>query len=168
MIIVALINFLMGGYFLYDAVVRLSAGESLLIFDEYIGGFGRFIPIILGIALIVTAVMLVIKKSTALLFFSYIVSFLVLLFYTPSVFYSGIEERYSPWILVFQFLVLITCTILLYASKERGKGRANVLSRDTLDEYKDSMKQFLSPEDEPPVRKNEKKPSRPVEMDSDE
>lgn len=145
MIIVVAINFIMGVYFLADAFLRLSAGDSLLIFDDYLGGFGRYIPIILGVALVLTAIALSYKKSTGMLFLSYIVSFLVLLFYTPSVFYSGIEERYSPWILVFQFLVLITSTILLYASRERGKGRAHNES-DYLDEYKRGMKRFQGEE----------------------
>ncbi len=155
MIIVAAINFIMGVYFLADAVLRLNAGESLLIFDDYLDGLGRYLPIILGVALILTAVILLIKKSTAMLFFSYVVSFLVLLFYTPSVFYSGIEERYSPWILVFQFLVLITSTILLYATRERGRGRAHK-EPDYLEEYKSGMKRFQGEESKP-----ESKPADP-------
>ncbi|UUM13029.1 hypothetical protein [Proteiniclasticum sp. QWL-01] len=153
---VALVNLVMGGYLLYDAFNRLAAHQSLLIFDDYLGGFARYIPILLAIGLILTAILLFVKKSTSWLFFSYVISFLVLLFYTPSVFYSGIEERYSPWILVFQFLVLITCTILLYATRERGKGSASVLHRETYSEYKKGMKQFEDPES-----KTGRKNSRP-------
>lgn len=148
MIAVALVNLIMGGYFLYDAFLRLSANQSLLIFDDYLAGFGRYIPVVLGISMIITSIVLLYKKSTGMLFLTYVNSFLVLLFYTPSVFYSGIKERYSPWILVFQFLVLIICTILLYTSKEQGKGRANILNRETYDEYRRSMKQF-KPEEDP-------------------
>lgn len=148
MIAVALVNLIMGGYFLYDAFLRLSANQSLLIFDDYLAGFGRYIPVVLGISMIITSIVLLYKKSTGMLFLTYVNSFLVLLFYTPSVFYSGIKERYSPWILVFQFMVLIICTILLYTSKEQGKGRANILNRETYDEYRRSMKQF-KPEEDP-------------------
>lgn len=148
MIAVALVNLVMGGYFLYDAFLRLSANQSLLIFDDYLAGFGRYIPVVLGISMIITSIILLYKKSTGMLFLTYVNSFLVLLFYTPSVFYSGIKERYSPWILVFQFMVLIICTILLYTSKEQGKGRANILNRETYDEYRRSMKQF-KPEEDP-------------------
>lgn len=148
MIAVALVNLVMGGYFLYDAFLRLSANQSLLIFDDYLAGFGRYIPVVLGISMIITSIVLLYKKSTGMLFLTYVNSFLVLLFYTPSVFYSGIKERYSPWILVFQFMVLIICTILLYTSKEQGKGRANILNRETYDEYRRSMKQF-KPEEDP-------------------
>ena len=148
MIAVALVNLVMGGYFLYDAFLRLSANQSLLIFDDYLAGFGRYIPVVLGISMIITSIVLLYKKSTGMLFLTYVNSFLVLLFYTPSVFYSGIKERYSPWILVFQFMVLIICTILLYTSKEQGKGRASILNRETYDEYRRSMKQF-KPEEDP-------------------
>lgn len=99
--------------------------------------------------MVITSIVLLYKKSTGMLFLTYVNSFLVLLFYTPSVFYSGIKERYSPWILVFQFTVLIICTILLYTSKEQGKGRANILNRESYDEYRRSMKQF-KPESEKP------------------
>lgn len=142
MIAVVMVNLIMGGYFLYDALTRLAANQSLLIFDEYLGGFGRYIPIVLGISMIITSLILLVKKSTGMLFVAYIHSFLALLFYTPSVFYSGIKERYSPWILVLQFSVLIVSTILLYTSKEQGKGRASILRKDSYEEYRSSMKQY--------------------------
>ncbi|NLB22173.1 MAG: hypothetical protein GX833_02765, partial [Clostridium sp.] len=72
MIAIALVNLIMGGYFLYDAFVRLSANQSLLIFDEYLGGFGRYIPIVLGISMIISSLILLIKKSTGMLFVAYI------------------------------------------------------------------------------------------------
>lgn len=153
MIAIALVNLIMGGYFLYDALIRLSANQSLLIFDEYLGGFGRYIPIVLGISMIISSIILLIKKSTGMLFVAYIHSFLALLFYTPSVFYSGIKERYSPWILVLQFSVLIVSTILLYTSKEQGKGRASILRKESYDEYRTSMKQFKG-EDPKPLSKD--------------
>ena len=158
MIAVALVNLIMGGYFLYDALVRLSANQSLLIFDEYLGGFGRYIPIALGVSMMICSMILLIKKSTGMLFVAYINSFLALLFYTPSVFYSGIKERYSPWILVLQFSVLIASTILLYTSKEQGKGRASILHKESYDEYRSSMKQYKGDALTPPAKDFSKKP----------
>ena len=160
MIVIALVNLIMGGYFLYDALVRLSANQSLLIFDEYLGGFGRYIPIALGISMIVCSLLLLIKKSTGMLFVAYINSFLALLFYTPSVFYSGIKERYSPWILVLQFSVLIVSTILLYTSKEQGKGSASILRKESYDEYRTSMKQYKGDNLNPPPEDSSKKSKR--------
>ncbi len=142
--IVALVNLTMGGYVLYDAFLRITTNQSLLIFDEYLGGFAKTIPVLLGLSMILASILILISKSTAMLFYSYINSFLFLLFYTPSVFYNGIEERYSPWFLVIQFLLMMTCTILLYATKERGKGRAKLRTRISYEEYKKSMQQFLN------------------------
>ena len=149
MIAIALVNLIMGGYFLYDALIRLSANQSLLIFDECLGGFGRYIPIVLGISMIISSMILLIKKSTGMLFVAYIHSFLALLFYTTSLFYIVIKERYSPWILVLQFSVLIVSTILLYTSKEQGKGRASILRKDSYDEYRTSMKQYKGDDSNP-------------------
>lgn len=156
MILVALINLSMGGYVLYDAFLRITTNQSLLIFDDYLGGFARAIPVLLGISMILASILMLIKKSTAMLFYSYINSFLFLLFYTPSVFYNGIEERYSPWILVIQFLLMITCTILLYATRERGKGGAKLRTKITYEEYKKSMQQFLN-KDHPDEEGSDKK-----------
>lgn len=158
--LVALINLTMGGYVLYDAFLRITTNQSLLIFDAYMGGFAKALPILLGISMILASILILVKKSTVMLFYSYINSFLFLLFYTPSVFYNGIEERYSPWFLVIQFLLMITCTILLYATKERGKGRARLRTKISYEEYKKSMQQFLN-KDQPNKADPEKEPEEP-------
>lgn len=157
MYLVALINLTMGGYVLYDAFLRITTNQSLLIFDAYMGGFAKALPILLGISMILASVLILVKKSTAMLFYSYINSFLFLLFYTPSVFYNGIEERYSPWFLVIQFLLMLTCTILLYATKERGTDRARLRTKITYEEYKKSMQQFLN-KDQTKKSDSDKKP----------
>lgn len=149
MILVALVNMITGGYLLNDAGIRITSNQQLLIFDEYLSSFARFIPILLGVSMILASFLLLLNKSTAILFYSYVNSFLFLLFYTPSVFYSGIEERYSPWLIVVQFSVLITCTILLYATREKGKGRAGKQAWETYEEYKRSMHRFLNPNNHP-------------------
>lgn len=145
--LVAALNLIMGGFLLYDAAVRLSTGQQLLIFDEYLGGFARVMPILLGISMILASVLVLLNKSSAMVFYSYINSFLFLLFYTPSVFYSGIKERYSPWIIVIQFVVLITCTILLFTTGGKGKETSVGKTRKTLQEHKLSMKRFLDHEE---------------------
>lgn len=147
MILVALVNLGTGLYILYDASLRLLGRQDLLIFDDYLGGFARYIPLFLGASMVLVSLLLLFKKSSTMLFYSYVNSFLFLLFFTPSVFYSGLEDRYSPWTLVLQFSVMITCTILLYATRERGKGRAKVRPRMTYEEYKKSMKKFTADQD---------------------
>lgn len=149
MILVALVNLTTGLYILYDSSQRLMSGQDLLIFDDYLGGFARYIPLVLGVSLIVVSLLLMLRKSSTMLFYSYVNSFLFLLFFTPSVFYSGLEDRYSPWLLVLQFLVMIICTILLYATKEKGKGRAKLRPRMTYEDYKKSMKKFTGHEKGP-------------------
>lgn len=141
--LVAVLNLSMGGYLLYDAAVRLATGQQLLIFDEYLGGFARALPVLLGISMVLASTLVLLKKNTATVFYSYINSFLFLLFYTPSVFYSGIEERYSPWVIVLQFGVLITCTILLFTTGGKGRDASRGRTRKTFQEHKQSMKRFL-------------------------
>lgn len=151
--LVAWINLLMGGYLFIDAILRLSGGMSLLIFDEYLYGYAKFIPLLLSLSMILASIFMLIRKSSVTLLYAYINSFLFLLFYTPSVFYSGIKERYSPWLLVIQFLLCILCTILLYTSQEMGRGRID-LKKFRYGEYSETMAKF---EDGPKDKKLQKK-----------
>lgn len=147
-VLVAAVNLIMGGYLLNDAIVRLSTGQQLLIFDEYLGGFAKALPVLLGLSMIVASALLLVKKDTAMVFFSYINSFLVLLFYTPSVFYSGIEERYSPWLIGIQFALLITCTIFLFTTTGKGNLNPSERNRQALRGHKRSMHRFLDEEED--------------------
>ena len=146
--LVALINLIMGGFLLYDAVIRLTTNQQLLIFDEYLGGFARALPVLLAISMLLAALLILIRTSSAMVFYSYINSFLFLLFYTPSVFYSGIKERYSPAVIVIQFLVLITCTILLFMTRGKGVDSVAAVPKKRLDDHKRSMQRYLDPEED--------------------
>ncbi|MFZ2258353.1 MAG: hypothetical protein WAV55_09530, partial [Clostridiaceae bacterium] len=56
-----------------------------------------------------------------------------------------------------QFLLMLTCTILLYATKERGTDRARLRTKITYEEYKKSMQQFLN-KDQTKKSDSDKKP----------
>lgn len=121
---VSLANIAMGVYLIGDAFYRLREGMSTLIFDQYIFGLAKYIPLVLGVSMILAGILILNTSVVNMLLFSFINSFFFLLFYTPSVFYSGIRERYSPWLLVIQIALAILAIVILFSVRMPSTERA--------------------------------------------
>ncbi|PKK39266.1 hypothetical protein ABB02_01498 [Clostridiaceae bacterium JG1575] len=136
-------NLLFAGHLLQDALGRLAQRKRFFIFDELWGGTPKFIPALLAFSMIWASLRMLRHRTNGGLLHAYINAFLFLLFYTPSVFYSGSSEGYPVWWLIFQFAMMLVLIFLLYITREP------VLElMDSRPDYTRGVQQYV-PEDRP-------------------
>lgn len=141
MLFVAIVNLTAGLWIMRDSWFKINSGRELFYFDDYLGAFGKSLPFLLGLSMIIASILIIKNNYNKYLLHTYINSFIYILFFTPSLFYKDLKDKIVPFVVLSQVVTLLLTVILLFSKPDRKTSLKNqdVRTKMTYEEYKEQL-----------------------------
>lgn len=146
--LIGILNFLVGIYLVIDTQLRLKAGTQILYFDGYFMGFAKYIPLTLGIFMVLAAIGIFIFRRSSFVLLGFMMSFIFIIFFTPTALFMSTDREEIQFLLLLELSMLIISIVILYTNQNSGRFRKKVVPRFTYEDYKRSMNRISSMSEE--------------------
>lgn len=138
MYLIGSLNFLIGIFLILDTRIRLLTNTRVLYFDGYFLGFAKYIPLAIGIIMVLASLGIIIFRRSFYVVVEYIASFIFIIFYTPTALFMRNDREEIQFLLVVEFAILLISIVVLYTSHDKGRFKSKS-TRITYEDYKRSM-----------------------------